>query len=145
MIFICGSSPSCGPSVAGLPGAQARMSTGKPVIQRNERQKLLEAGWQRALQTLSDAEHATRVARIVAAFDSSVDHLVAMERILHQYAVLGKPEIDSGKMAQFINTDRRLGNTGTATFYMQMALGVMGSYIEGGPSGGINLHDPAAK
>jgi len=24
---------------------------------------------------------------------------------------------------------------------MQIALGVMGSYIEGGPSAGINLHD----
>lgn len=59
--------------------------------------------------------------------------------------MLGKPEIDSGKTAQFINTDRRLGNTGAATFYMHMALDVMGSYIEGGPSGGINLHDPAAK
>jgi len=65
--------------------------------------------------------------------------------MLHQYAVLGKPKIDSGKTAQFINTDRRLGNTGAATFYMQIALGVMGSYIEGGPSAGINLHDPAAK
>lgn len=91
----------------------------------------MEAGWQRALQTLSDAEHATGLARIVAAFDSNVDHLVAMERMLHQYAVLGRPEIDNGKSARFINTDRRLGNSGAATFYMLMALGVMGSYIEG--------------
>jgi len=45
VIFICGSRPSCGPSVAGLPGGQARTSTGKPVTQRDERQKLLEAGW----------------------------------------------------------------------------------------------------
>jgi hypothetical protein len=116
---------------------------GKPVTRRDARQKLLEAGWQQALQTLSDAERAKGPARIVAAFDNNVDHLVAMEGMLHQYAAQGGPEIDSGKTAQFINTDRRLGNTGAATFFMQMALGVMGSYIQGGPSAAINLRDPA--
>lgn len=115
---------------------------GKPVTRRDGRQKLLEAGWHQALQTLSDAERAKGPARIVAAFDNNVDHLVAMEGMLHQYAAQGGPEIDSGKTAQFINTDRRLGNTGAATFYMQMALGVMGSYIDGGPSAAVNLRDP---
>jgi hypothetical protein len=66
-----------------------------------------------------------------------------MEGMLHQYAAQGGPEIDSGKTAQFINTDRRLGNTGAATFFVQMALGVMGSYIEGDASAAINLRDPA--
>jgi hypothetical protein len=116
---------------------------GKPVTRRDARQKLLEAGWQQALQTLPDVERAKGPARIVAAFDNNVDHLVAMEGVLHQYAAQGGPEIDSGKTAQFINTDRRLGNTGAATFFVQMALGVMGSYIEGGPSAAINLRDPA--
>ena len=116
---------------------------GQPVTRRDARQKLLEAGWQQALQTLSDAERAKGPARIVAAFDNNVDHLVAMEGMLHQYAVQGGPEIDSGKTAQFINTDRRLGNTGAATFFVQMALSVMGSYIDGGPSAAVNLRDPA--
>jgi hypothetical protein len=116
---------------------------GKPVTRRDARQKLLEAGWQHALQTLPDAERAKGPARIVAAFDNNVDHLVAMEGMLQQYAEQGGPEIDSGKSAQFINTDRRLGNTGAATFFMQMALGVMGSYIEGGTSAAVNLRDPA--
>ncbi len=116
---------------------------GKPVTRRDARQKLLEAGWQQALQTLPDAKRAKGPARIVAAFDNNVDHLVAMEGMLHQYAAQGGPEIDSGKTAQFINTDRRLGNTGAATFFMQMALGVMGSYIEGGTSAAVNLRDPA--
>jgi len=62
--------------------------------------------------------------------------------MLHKYAAQGGPEIDTGKTAQFINTDRRLGNTGAASFFMQMAIGVMGSYIEGGPSAAINLRDP---
>jgi hypothetical protein len=116
---------------------------GKPVTRRDARQKLLEAGWQQALQTLPDAERAKGPARIVAAFDNNVDHLVAMENMLHQYAAQGGPEIDSGKTAQFINTDRRLGNTGAATFFVQMALGVTGSYIEGGTSAAVNLRDPA--
>ena len=115
----------------------------KPVTRRDARQKLLVAGWQQALQTLSDAERAKGPARIVAAFDNNVDHLIALENMLHQYAAQGGPEIDSGKTAQFINTDRRLGNTGAATFLVQMALGVMGSYIDGGPSAAVNLRDPA--
>lgn len=115
---------------------------GQPVTRRDARQKLLDAGWQQALQTLPDAERTKGPARIVAAFDNNTDQLVAMEGVLHQYAAQGGPEIDSGKTAQFINTDRRLGNTGAATFFMQMALGVMGSYIEGGPSAAVNLRDP---
>jgi len=116
---------------------------GQAVTRRDARQKLLKAGWQQALQTLPDAERAKGPARIVAAFDNNVDHLVAMEGVLHQYAAQGGPEIDSGKTAQFINTDRRLDNTGAATFFVQMALGVMGSYIDGGPSAAVNLRDPA--
>lgn len=116
---------------------------GKPVTQRDERQKILETGWHQALQTLPDAERAKGPTRIVAAFDNNADHLVAMEGVLHQYAAQGGPGIDSGTTAQFINTDRRLGNTGAATFFVQTALGVMGSYIEGGTSAVINLRDPA--
>lgn len=114
---------------------------GKPVSRRDARQKLLETGWHKALQTLSDAERAKGPSRIIAAFDNIVDHLVAMEGVLHQYAAQGGPEINTGKTAQFINTDRRLGNTGAASFFMQMAIGVMGSYIEGGPSAAVNLRD----
>jgi hypothetical protein len=66
-----------------------------------------------------------------------------MEGVLHQYAAQGGPEINTCKTAQFINTDRRLGNTGAATFFVQTALGVMGSYIEGGTSTAVNLRDPA--
>jgi hypothetical protein len=116
---------------------------GHPVLRRDARQKILDVGWQQALQTLPEAERAKGPARIVAAFNNNVEQLVALEGTLHQYAALGGPEIDSGKTAQFINTDRRLGNTGAATFFVQMALGVMGSYIEGGTSAAVNLRDPA--
>jgi hypothetical protein len=116
---------------------------GKPVHRRETRQMMLEAGWQQALQTLPDAERAKGPARIVGAFGSHVEQQVALEGVLHAYAAQGGPDIDTGKTAQFINTDRRLGNTGASTFFMQMALGVMGSYIEGGTSAAINLRDPA--
>ncbi|WP_298603739.1 DUF2875 family protein, partial [Zoogloea sp.] len=35
----------------------------------------------------------------------------------------------------------RLGNTGSASWFMNMALGVMGSYIDGGISAAINLRN----
>lgn len=116
---------------------------GKPVKDRATRQKILEAGWQQALQTLPDAERTAGPSRIIAAFDNNTEHLIALEGMLHNYKAAGGPEIDSGKTAQFINTDRRMGNTGAATFFVQMAVGVMGSYIDGGPSAAINLRDPS--
>lgn len=116
---------------------------GQPVKRRDARQKLLEAGWQQALQTLPDAERAQGPSRIIGAFDNRVEQRLAFEGMLHRYAEQGGPEIDTGKTAQFINTDRRLGNTGASTFFVQMALGVMGSYIEGGISAAVNLRDPA--
>jgi hypothetical protein len=116
---------------------------GKPVTQREERQKLLAAGWQHALETLSDTERQHGPARIIAAYGNNTEHAIAMEQLLHDYSAQGGPKIDSSDKAQFINTDRRLGNTGAATFFMQMAIGVMGSYIDGGPSAAVNLRDPA--
>lgn len=114
----------------------------KPVTRHDARQQILEAGWHQALQNLPDAERPKGPSRIIAAFDNNTDQLVAMETVLHHYAAQGGPQIDTAKTAQFINTDRRLGNTGAATFFVQMALGVMGSYIDGGTSAVINLRDP---
>lgn len=116
---------------------------GRPVKRRADRQKILEAGWQQALQTLPAAERTKGPARIVGAFGKQVEQQLAFEGTLHSYAAQGGPEIDTGKTAQFINTDHRIGNAGASTFFMQMALGVMGSYIEGGTSAAVNLRDPA--
>ena len=116
---------------------------GRPLNRRDARQKILESGWQQALQTLPDNERTKGPARIVGAFGDHVEQQLALEGVLHTYAAQGGPEIDTSKTAQFINTDRRLGNTGAATFFMQMALGVMGSYIEGGTSAAVNLRDPS--
>jgi len=115
---------------------------GHPIKHREERQKVLQAGWQEALQTLPDDERAKGPSRIAAGTNNNGEQLVALEQMLHHYAAAGGPVIDTGKTEQFINTDRRLGNTGAASFFMQMALGVIGSYREGGVSVAINLRDP---
>ena len=116
---------------------------GKPVKRRDARQKLLEAGWQQALQTLPEAQRAAGPARIIAAFNHDTEQKIALAGTLHAYAAQGGPDIDTGKTSQFIDTDHRMGNTGAATFFVQMAVGVMGSYIDGGASAAINLRDPA--
>ncbi|MFC5510806.1 DUF2875 family protein [Massilia jejuensis] len=116
---------------------------GQPVKRREARQKILEAGWQQALQTLPAAERAKGPARIIGAFGEQVEQQLAFEGTLHSYAAQGGPEIDTSKTAQFINTDHRFGNTGASTFFVQMAVGVMGSYYEGGSSAAVNLRDPS--
>lgn len=114
---------------------------GKPVTRREQRQKLLEDGWQQALQTLPEAERAKGPARIIGAFGKHPEQQIAFEGMSRNYAEQGGPEIDTGKTAQFINTDHRIGNMGAATFFVQMALGVMGSYNAGGTSAAVNMKE----
>ena len=114
---------------------------GKPVMRRDQRQKMFNAGWQQALQTLPEVERGKGPARIVAGTGNQPEQLLMLEGMLHDYASQGGPEIDSSKSAQFINTDHRLGNTGAATWFMQIAIGVTGSYRDGGASAAINLRD----
>lgn len=118
-------------------------AAGQPVTGRERRQQILEAGLQQALQTLPEAERARGPARIIAAMGNNAEQSLALEGALHNYAKQGGPHIDTARTAQFINTDRRLGNTGAATLFVQMALGVMGSYRDGGVSAAINLRDPS--
>lgn len=115
---------------------------GHPVKRRDQRQKILDAGWQRALLTLPEAQRADGPARVIAATGKGAEQLLLLHGMLDHYAAQGGPEIDTGKNEQFIHTDRRMGNTGAATFFMQMAIGVMGSYRAGGASAAINLRDP---
>lgn len=115
---------------------------GKP-LKRVAREKALMEGLREALRTLPEAERARAPARVIAATNHQTSQLIALEGMLRQYAEEGGPEIDSGRIDQFVNIDRRLGNTGAATLFMQMAIGVLGSYHAGGPSLAINLRDPA--
>lgn len=114
---------------------------GKPLTRRDERERALQAGWQAALQTLPEAQRAAAPARIVAATGGNTDQLVALHATLNAHVANGGPEIDYSKTSQFIDTDKRLGNTGATTLFMQMAIGVMGSYRDGGISAAVNLRD----
>jgi hypothetical protein len=116
---------------------------GQPIKRHDARQKILEAGWQQALQTLTAAERAKGPSRIIGAFGKQAEQQIAFESMLHSYGKQGGPEIDTSKTAQFINTDHRFGNTGASTFFVEMAVGVMGSYYEGGTSAAINMRDPS--
>ncbi len=115
---------------------------GKPVTRRAERQTLLQTGWQAALQTLPEAQRRQAPARVIAATANNTDQLIALHGVLDAHAAAGGPELDSSKSSQFIDTDKRLGNTGAATLFVQMGIGVMGSYRDGGVSAAINLRSP---
>jgi hypothetical protein len=114
---------------------------GKPITRRDERAKALQAGWQAALLTLPEAQRAKAPALIVAATGDDTNQITMLHGMLTAYAADGGPEIDTGKSNQFIDTDKRLGNTGATTLFMQMAIGVMGSYRNGGISAAVNLRD----
>jgi hypothetical protein len=114
---------------------------GKPVTRRDERNKVLQAGWQAALLTLPEAQRATAPTLVVAATGDDADQTILLHGALNASAAHGGPEIDTGKSNQFIDTDQRLGNTGATTLFMQMAIGVMGSYRDGGVSAAVNLRD----
>lgn len=120
-----------------------RDANGNPIRRREQRRHILMAGWQQALQTLPDAERDKGPTRVIAGTNNNKDQLIMLTGMLHQYEQDGGPAIDISRTTQFINTDHRLGNTGAATFFMQIGLGVMGSYREGGVSAAINLRDPA--
>ncbi|MYN11437.1 type VI lipase adapter Tla3 domain-containing protein [Pseudoduganella aquatica] len=115
---------------------------GKAIKHQADREAALHAGWQEALQTLPQAERAAGPARVIVATANNQKQLITFHGLLRQIEADGGPEIDPSKSNQFIDTDRRLGNTGAATFFMQMAIGVIGSYQEGGVSAAFNLRDP---
>lgn len=118
-------------------------ASGKPLTRRDERERALQAGWQQALRSLPEGERAAAPARIVSATGGNTQQEVALHKTLMQHAHEGGTEPDAGNPAQWIDTDRRLGNTGAATLLVQMAIGVMGSYRDGGVSAAINLRNPA--
>lgn len=115
---------------------------GQSLTRQDERQKVLQAGWQEALQTLPEGERMKAPARIVTATGGNSEQLIMLHHTLNDYAAKGGPELTANTPGLLIDTDRRLGNTGAATLFMQMAIGVMGSYRAGGVSAAINLRDP---
>lgn len=119
---------------------------GKPFKSREKRQQALLAGWREALLTLPEAERLNAPARMIVATAGNPEQTIALHHVLREYANEGGPTLDTANATRFIDTDKRLGNTGAATLFVQMAIGVMGSNIDGGISAAVNLreHDEAS-
>jgi len=115
---------------------------GKRFTHAVDREAALLAGWKQALDTLPEVQRAAGPARVIVATGSKASQLVDFHGLLRKVAEEGGPTFDPELPNKFINTDHRLGNTGAATFFMQTAIGVMGSYREGGVSAAFNLRDP---
>ncbi|MCC7683170.1 DUF2875 family protein [Janthinobacterium sp. FW305-128] len=115
---------------------------GKPLTRRDQRERALQAGWQQALHSLPETDRPAAPARLIAATGGNQAQLLALHKTLLKHAEDGGTELDSGNVAQWIDTDRRLGNTGAATLFVQMAIAVMGSYRDGGVSAVVNLRNP---
>ncbi|MCK6389025.1 MAG: DUF2875 family protein, partial [Zoogloea sp.] len=114
---------------------------GKPLTRRSERVAALVEGWNQALESLPEAERKTALKRVISSTGTSPDRLTELTALLDAQAEAGGPELHLDKPNEWINLEPRLGNTGSASWFMGMALGVMGSYIDGGVSAAINLRN----
>lgn len=115
---------------------------GKPLKHEADRQAALHDGWKSALETLPAAQRVKGPARVIVATGGKTSQLLDFHGLLRKVAEDGGPKFDPAKVNNFIDIDHRLGNTGAATFFMQAAIGVLGSYREGGISAAFNLRDP---
>ena len=114
---------------------------GKPLTRQSERSAALLAGWQDALLTLPEAERKTALKRLISSTGDNPDRLIELTRLVNAQAEAGGPELRLDKPSEWINLEPRLGNTGSASWFMGMAIGVMGSNIDGGVSAAINLRN----
>ena len=116
---------------------------GKRLEHEETRRAALAKGWAEAVALLPDTLREAGPARVILATGDHNERLIDLHRVLDSYheANPKTPAYDANKPEVFVNTDRRLGNTGAATLFMQMAIGTMASYADGGPSMAINYRD----
>lgn len=114
---------------------------GQPLAPGKQRDEALQHGWMKALAAAGEKSAPPVPQRIITATGENTSQALSLHAMLRAYEAGGGPayEVTDGK--RFIDTDRRLGNTGAATFFMQAAIGVMASYKDGGVSAAINLRD----
>ena len=115
---------------------------GKPLARRSERIAALVKGWNQALAAFPDAQRPAALKRLISSTGGSPDTLVELTALVDAQAGGGGPELRLDKPNEWIDLEPRLGNTGSASLFMGMAIGVMGSYIDGGGSAAINLRNP---
>ena len=114
---------------------------GKPLARRSERIAALVKGWNQALAAFPDTQRPAALKRLISSTGGSPDTLVELTALVDAQAGGGGPELHLDKPNEWINLEPRLGNTGSASLFMGMAIGVMGSYIDGGGSAAINLRN----
>ncbi|WKB50824.1 type VI lipase adapter Tla3 domain-containing protein [Eleftheria terrae] len=114
---------------------------GQALSRSDARAAVLASGWQRALQSLPESDRLKAPSRIVSATGGNTDQTVALHHVLNDWSDQGGPELDPGKVGQWLNVDRKLGDTGAATLFAQISIGIMGSYRAGGTSVAINMRD----
>lgn len=107
---------------------------GKPLTRLARVAKLKES-WTQAMATLPDGQAPSRVF-----FDpgSSSDAWITLTQALHgndQHLDLDDPE-------EGFNTAQRVGDTGTASPWVQIGLAVMRGYSKGGTTATVNLRNP---
>jgi hypothetical protein len=113
------------------------------LARRSERIAALVKGWNQALEAFPDAQRPAALKRLISSTGGSPDTLVELTALVDAQAGGGGPELHLDKPNEWIDLEPRLGNTGSASLFMGMAIGVMGSYIDGGGSAAINLRNPA--
>ena len=114
---------------------------GKPLTRQSDRTAALIQGWQDALLTLPEAQRKGALKRVISSTGDNPDKLVELTALINAQAEAGGPELHLDRPSEWINLEPRLGNTGSASWFMGMAIGVMGSYIDGGVSAAINLRN----
>ena len=114
---------------------------GQPLRPGKLRDEALQLGWSSALAAAGGKDATPVPQRIITATGGNTDQALSLHAMLRGYDAAGGPTYEMTDAKRFIDTDRRLGNTGAATFFMQAAIGVMASYRDGGMSAAINLRD----
>lgn len=114
---------------------------GAALSKDSARVKALDSGWKEVMSTQSNEEQSQQPARIIVSTGNDKKQLINFHGMLRNVAEAGGREFDPTNPVEFIDTDRRLGDTGATTFFMQIAIGLLGSYREGGLSAAFNLRE----
>ena len=115
---------------------------GNLINAQEQRVQAMKAGLEKAIHAISDSTEPHYPTRIITSNGGDTNRALILHGVLNSQRKNGGPEYPITNKTKFIDTDRRLGNTGAATFFMQAAIGIMGSYREGGVSAAINMRDP---
>ncbi len=105
---------------------------GKP-LRGPDQAEALKAGWEQALATLPEGEKPpTRVF-----YDTTGDRLWAIP-LTQAFALVGPSAPQLGDVKEGYDIGARIGNTGISSPLVQIGLGLIASYVQGGASATIN-------